>query len=85
MAEHALGGELAQVIREEDLGCQRLGPLLTGLLLFGLTAPWLQERSAWALSFGLWIGHAMTDALSGWLGRRLRTRPPCPACSSARC
>ncbi|MFT7776267.1 sensor histidine kinase [Roseateles sp.] len=66
------GSDLAQALREEGLGWQRATPLLAGLALFGLTAPWLRGQPAWALSLGLWLGHAATDGLAGLLGRRLR-------------
>ncbi|HEY1132287.1 MAG TPA: histidine kinase [Roseateles sp.] len=69
----SLGSDLAQTLREEGVGWQRGAPLLAGLVLFGLTAPWLREQPAWALSLGLWLGHATTDGLGGLMGRRLRT------------
>jgi signal transduction histidine kinase len=70
--ERPLGTDLAQALSEEGVGWQRRGPLLAGLLLFVLAAPWLREQPAWALSLGLWLGHAATDGLCGLLGRRLR-------------
>ena len=71
-AHPSLGSELAQVLTEEDVGWRSPRPLLTGLALFGLTAPWLHTHAAWALSAGLWLGHAATDGLCGPLGRRTR-------------
>ncbi|WP_457444322.1 sensor histidine kinase [Roseateles sp. P5_E4] len=67
-----LGGELAQALREERLGWQRPGPLLAGVALFALAAPWLRDHGAWALSLGLWLGHAITDGLCGLVARRMR-------------
>jgi hypothetical protein len=65
------GADLAQVLNEDGLGWRRAFPLLAGVGAFLVTAPWLREHPAWALSLGLWLGHAVTDGLSGWLGRRL--------------
>jgi len=67
-----LGSELAQALREEGMGWQRPGPLLAGLLLFALTAVWWRGHPAWALSLGLWAGHALTDGLCGLLAGRRR-------------
>lgn len=69
--EPSLGEELARALAEEGLGWRRPGPLLAGAALFGLAAVWLHDHAAWALSLGLWLGHAATDGLSG-LSRRLR-------------
>ena len=71
-AEPSLGSELAQALTEEGVGWRSPRPLLAGLALFGLTAPWLHIHPAWALSAGLWLGHAATDGLCGPLGRRTR-------------
>jgi len=71
-AAPTLGSDLAQALLEEGVGWQRAAPLLAGLALFGLAVPWLREQPAWALSLGLWLGHAATDGLVGLLGRRLR-------------
>jgi hypothetical protein len=64
-----LGSELAQALREEQLGWQRTGPLLTGLLVFALDGLWMHEYAFWPLALGLWLGHAATDGLCGLLGR----------------
>ncbi|HEY0957561.1 MAG TPA: histidine kinase [Roseateles sp.] len=70
-AEHTLSGELAQVVRDEGPGWRTAGPLLAGLAVFALSAPWLHTHAAWALSLGLWLGHAATDSLCGLIARRL--------------
>lgn len=72
--EAAWGEELAQVLKEDGLGWRRAFPLLAGAGAFLVTAPWLRGHPAWALSLGLWLGHAVTDGLSGWLGRRVPAR-----------
>ena len=69
------GADLAQALREEGLGWQRPGPLLAGLLLFSVAAVWWRGHPAWALSLGLWLGHAATDGLSGLLARHRRVLP----------
>ncbi len=71
-----LGHELAQAARDEGLGWQRCGPLLAGLLFFATTAAWLRGEPGWALSLGLWVGHAASDGLCGALARRWRTDRP---------
>ncbi len=63
--------DLAQAAREEGMGWQRPAPLLAGLLLFALAAPFWRQHPAWALSLGLWLGHATSDGLAGVLARRL--------------
>jgi hypothetical protein len=70
-AATSLHAELAQAAREEGLGWRRPGPLLAGLLLFALAAPFWRHHPAWALSLGLWLGHAASDGLAGVLARRL--------------
>ncbi len=69
------GHDLAQVLNEDGVGWRRVFPLLAGPGLFLVTAPWLREHPAWALSVGLWSGHAVTDGLTGWLGRRVSEGP----------
>jgi len=71
-AEPTLGSDLAQALREEDVGWQRRAPLLAGLALFGLAAVVMRGHPAWALSLGLWLGHAAADGLCGLLARRRR-------------
>lgn len=61
--------DLAQVLNEDGVGWHRVFPLLAGASLFLITAPWCREHPAWALSLGLWLGHGITDGLSGWMGR----------------
>lgn len=61
--------DLAQVLNEDGVGWHRVFPLLAGAGVFLMTAPWLREHPAWALSLGLWAGHGITDGLSGWIGR----------------
>ncbi len=62
--------DLVQVLSEEGVGWYRVLPLLAGASLFMMTAPWCRDHPAWALSLGLWVGHGITDGLSGWMGRR---------------
>ena len=71
-ATPSLGSDLVQALREEGVGWQRFAPLLAGLTLFGLGAVFLRSNAAWALSLGLWLGHAATDGLCGLLARRHR-------------
>lgn len=71
-AAPTFGSDLAQAIREEGVGWRRPAPLLAGLALFGLSAFFLRSHPAWALSLGLWAGHAITDGLCGLLARRTR-------------
>ncbi|RZL29996.1 MAG: histidine kinase [Rubrivivax sp.] len=70
-AAASLRADLAEAAREEGQGWQRPGPLLAGLLVFGLAAPFWRQHPAWALSLGLWLGHAASDGLAGLLARRL--------------
>ncbi|WP_422010791.1 sensor histidine kinase [Roseateles sp.] len=70
-ADRPLGNELALALAEEALGWHSARPLLAGVALFALSAIWLRGHAAWALSLGLWLGHAATDGLCGLLGRRL--------------
>ncbi|CAM3769295.1 sensor histidine kinase [Roseateles saccharophilus] len=74
-AEHTLGSELAQALKEEQLGWQRTGPLATGVLVFGLDGLWMREYAFWPLALGLWLGYATTDGLCGLLGRRAGPGP----------
>ncbi|MFG6458987.1 sensor histidine kinase [Roseateles sp. BYS96W] len=69
-AASTFGNDLAQAVREEGVGWRRPAPLLAGLALFGLSALFLRAQPAWALSLGLWAGHAAADGLSGLLARR---------------
>jgi hypothetical protein len=70
-ATASLQADLAQAAREEGLGWQRPAPLLAGALVFALAAPFWRHHPAWALSLGLWLGHAASDGLAGLLARRL--------------
>ncbi|MCE4558103.1 sensor histidine kinase [Roseateles cellulosilyticus] len=66
----SLRDDLAQAAREEGLGWHRPAPLLAGTLVFALAAPLWRHHPAWALSLGLWVGHAVSDGLAGLLARR---------------
>ncbi|MEO6277868.1 histidine kinase [Roseateles sp.] len=63
---------MTQALKEEGVGWQRPAPLLIGAALFALAAIFLREQAAWALSLGLWLGHAVTDGLCGLLARSRR-------------
>ena len=56
-----LDHELAQALRDESFGWQRLRPLLVDIALFGLMAALFQDRAALPLWVGLYLGHALTD------------------------
>jgi hypothetical protein len=70
-----LSGDLAQALKEEGVGWHRPAPLLLGAALFAVAALFLREQAAWALSLGLWLGHAVTDGLGGLLARSRRAAP----------
>ncbi|KQY85841.1 MULTISPECIES: sensor histidine kinase [Roseateles] len=72
-AAPTLASDLAQALGEEGVGWQRPTPLLAGALLFGLAAVWLRAHPAWALSLGLWLGHAASDGVCGLFARRRAT------------
>lgn len=75
-AAPTLSSDLAQALKEEGVGWQRPTPLLLGTALFAVAAIFLREQAAWALSLGLWLGHAVTDGLGGLLARNRRAALP---------
>jgi hypothetical protein len=72
LAAPTLSGDLAQALQEEGVGWRRRAPLFIGAALFALAAIFWREQPAWALSLGLWLGHAATDGLGGLLARNRR-------------